>query len=49
MKQGVAKPLVMSVGVAATLLVAGAIWLSVRRADGMVIDLAALAGLAICF
>lgn len=49
MKQAVATPLVVSFGLVAVVALAGAIWLAVTRADGMVIDLAALAGLAICF
>jgi hypothetical protein len=48
-KQAVTKPIVVSFGFVAFVVLAGALWLAVTRADGMVIDLAALAGLAICF
>jgi hypothetical protein len=49
MEQTVTKSYVLTVGLIAAALVAGAAVLAVSRADGMVIDLAALAGLAICF
>jgi hypothetical protein len=49
MKQVAANPIVLSGVLLAAVMVLGAVWLAVMRSDGMVIDLAALAGLAICF
>ncbi len=43
------QPVILGAALVSTALVAGAVWLAVARSDGMVIDLAALAGLAICF